>query len=677
MPGSALGAGSAVSDSGASNPGDYSLSGILHFLQGEWRRYEHDRNSWEIERAELRARIALLEGERRGVENVKTDLLRRIRMLEYALRQERMKALSNAPSAPSATRQGSETGSSPTDDTFTGVSSMLSAPVPESARSASSNGAAPLLGPRMPPGVKDAKGRAKTREYLQQCLQEISYLTNSATLNPIRERDGSVVASRPGTGASMRPRMTLHDDVPSNDGRLPADAAGPSRAEGVSRAAPRAEEVPRAGTPSEPEKLAAPFGVQQTSAVPPQGAGGETVASTPPAIAAAGNAASQAAETPADAAERHPSTPKSVSDVQLWSACGDIQAHFDTLRGLVFDSTDPGIFTVSDDCTIKYWDVRPLEQDRDASVPEPVHRFTLRGHTAAVTSLVYSKTHRHLFTGSVDGTVRVWKIAEHAQQAHEESVLLCSKEPVWGVALHASKGRTDALLSSISADGLVRVWQIETPGTSRLLHSWDFNGLQAADVDRTATGSLPVPTSVAACRSDPRLCAVSYSNAVVKLFALDDGHEVKRLATDQTYDGTSATQVNMVATHPTLPIVATAHEDGYIRMFDTQTGEQLMSIVAHKDGVTCIDIDPAGLTLVSGSQDCSVRFWDILEKNEAKQPPDGSGAAPAQLSCDAVCFQEIRAHQQKGNEGVLAAVYHPSAPFVATGGADGAVRLYG
>jgi striatin 1/3/4 len=33
---------------------DYSLAGVLHFLQTEWRRYERDRNEWEIERAEMR-----------------------------------------------------------------------------------------------------------------------------------------------------------------------------------------------------------------------------------------------------------------------------------------------------------------------------------------------------------------------------------------------------------------------------------------------------------------------------------------------------------------------------------------------------------------------------------------------------------------------------------------------
>ncbi|KAG0182213.1 hypothetical protein DFQ28_006996 [Apophysomyces sp. BC1034] len=68
---------------------EYSLPGVLHFLQAEWRRFERERNEWAIEKAELKARIALLEGERRGVENLKFDLMKRVKMLEYALRQER------------------------------------------------------------------------------------------------------------------------------------------------------------------------------------------------------------------------------------------------------------------------------------------------------------------------------------------------------------------------------------------------------------------------------------------------------------------------------------------------------------------------------------------------------------------------------------------------------------
>nr|ACR77508.1 striatin [Danio rerio] len=69
----------------------YSIPGILHFLQHEWARFEPERAQWEVERAELQAQIAFLQGERKGQENLKKDLVRRIKMLEYALKQERAK----------------------------------------------------------------------------------------------------------------------------------------------------------------------------------------------------------------------------------------------------------------------------------------------------------------------------------------------------------------------------------------------------------------------------------------------------------------------------------------------------------------------------------------------------------------------------------------------------------
>ncbi|XP_047013949.1 striatin isoform X2 [Ictalurus punctatus] len=93
---SALGGGA----KGVQQPGDgggeavraqYNIPGILHFLQHEWARFEVERAQWDVERAELQAQIAFLQGERKGQENLKKDLVRRIKMLEYALKQERAK----------------------------------------------------------------------------------------------------------------------------------------------------------------------------------------------------------------------------------------------------------------------------------------------------------------------------------------------------------------------------------------------------------------------------------------------------------------------------------------------------------------------------------------------------------------------------------------------------------
>lgn len=45
----------------------YSMPGILHFLQTEWARFEMERSQWEVERAELQVKMrAILLFRRRG-----------------------------------------------------------------------------------------------------------------------------------------------------------------------------------------------------------------------------------------------------------------------------------------------------------------------------------------------------------------------------------------------------------------------------------------------------------------------------------------------------------------------------------------------------------------------------------------------------------------------------------
>lgn len=88
----------------------------------------------------------------------------------------------------------------------------------------------------------------------------------------------------------------------------------------------------------------------------------------------------------------------------------------------------------------------------------------------------------------------------------------------------------------------------------------------------------------------------------------------------------------------------------------TLPGQCTQSILAHLDSVTSVSLDAAGFSLVSGSHDCSVRFWDIL----------GSRA----------CVQEITTHREKAREGVLAVEFHPSLPVMASAGADGSIKLF-
>jgi striatin 1/3/4 len=70
---------------------EYNWAGVLDFLYEQQRLKTEKETEWLLEKQELQTRIATLEGENKAQENINRDLLKRIKMLEYALRQERLK----------------------------------------------------------------------------------------------------------------------------------------------------------------------------------------------------------------------------------------------------------------------------------------------------------------------------------------------------------------------------------------------------------------------------------------------------------------------------------------------------------------------------------------------------------------------------------------------------------
>ncbi|CCO29615.1 Striatin-3 AltName: Full=Cell cycle autoantigen SG2NA [Rhizoctonia solani AG-1 IB] len=191
------------------NGQDMSLATVLHYLQSEWRRYERERNEWEIERAEMRARIALLEGERRSFDNLKIDWTRRIKMLEYALKVERTKQVNQPATAqsnklaslrkeddPAPLKEGSGSSSPRSEDISLPVEARAGAIAggqpnsrPQSIaglNGLASQSTANLLGTKMT--GRDPKSRARSKEYLKQCLQEVNYLTSPQAVNPLPNR---------------------------------------------------------------------------------------------------------------------------------------------------------------------------------------------------------------------------------------------------------------------------------------------------------------------------------------------------------------------------------------------------------------------------------------------------------------------------------------------------------
>jgi len=80
----------------------------MRFLQIEWHNHERARNAWDIERAEMKAKIAKQEGECRHAKRINEQLDRQVRMLEVALRNERAKNKKGANGEPAAAAASAE-----------------------------------------------------------------------------------------------------------------------------------------------------------------------------------------------------------------------------------------------------------------------------------------------------------------------------------------------------------------------------------------------------------------------------------------------------------------------------------------------------------------------------------------------------------------------------------------
>jgi striatin 1/3/4 len=60
----------------------------MRFLQTEWHRHERDRNAWEIEKQEMKSRIASLEGQARRADATQKALKKYVTILEKKVKDQ-------------------------------------------------------------------------------------------------------------------------------------------------------------------------------------------------------------------------------------------------------------------------------------------------------------------------------------------------------------------------------------------------------------------------------------------------------------------------------------------------------------------------------------------------------------------------------------------------------------
>ncbi|KAK0651032.1 WD40-repeat-containing domain protein [Cercophora newfieldiana] len=163
-----------VMGSGANQPPatEYTLQGVMRFLQTEWHRHERDRNAWEIDRQEMKSRIANLEGQARRADATQKALKKYVTILEKKVKDQA--ALLKAGKA-----DGEAEKAKPDRATL----------LQEKLRPLSEKPSEHIAEERLPPaGADDESARSELKMFLDQCQAEFTYLMITPA-NPIPPRD--------------------------------------------------------------------------------------------------------------------------------------------------------------------------------------------------------------------------------------------------------------------------------------------------------------------------------------------------------------------------------------------------------------------------------------------------------------------------------------------------------
>jgi WD40 repeat protein/serine/threonine protein kinase len=281
----------------------------------------------------------------------------------------------------------------------------------------------------------------------------------------------------------------------------------------------------------------------------------------------------------------------------------------------------------------------------------------LAGHGDQVTSLAVTPEGR-VFSGSMDGTVRVWS----ASSAAEERVLRGHDKAVAALAA----GPDGRALVSGGWDHVACVWDLER-GEPRARFS---------DHDDYVTAAAWVPGS--------GLVLTGSSDHTVRLWDPANGRGLAVL------EG-HASAVSAIAASPDGRFAVSGSWDGTVRAWDLRSGTAAVVLGGEHGRVSAVAVRPDARQVVSGHQDGTIRLWDLKQGTARALSlhaseiggfafcPDGryllsAGKDKSVGLCDVTSGQRVRAFVH--TVPVNAVAVAPDGDRFYTGAADGVVRAF-
>uniref|UniRef100_A0A8C2INY3 Striatin, calmodulin binding protein n=1 Tax=Cyprinus carpio TaxID=7962 RepID=A0A8C2INY3_CYPCA len=664
----------------------YSIPGILHFLQHEWARFEVERAQWEVERAELQAQIAFLQGERKGQENLKKDLVRRIKMLEYALKQERKEkyhegneneALPEPPNSQLSWKQGrqllrqylQEVGYT---DTILDVKSQrvkaLLGLAGDSGERPGDKRAEPMVNGTELASLKDSTttmiGKAEMSESVT-VLEAFKFIEKAAAEFSDEDEDDDsegqnksivdlstmvrrkVSPSPSSSSAEMSDDMDTDEvlkdfDFLANNEDMEGSPEAPSSGERADWE--KDEQSPSSESWDVDEGLISKLKEQyKKERKGKKGVKRPNRCKLQDMLANLRDAEDLSSIQPPVAPPVRPSLPR-LNEPPL-GRTDEVEAlTFPPSSGKSFImGTDEALeselglgelagLTVANEAENLSYDIT---NNKDALRKTWNPKFTLRNHFDSIRGLAFHPIEPVLITASEDHTLKMWNLQKTAPA---KKCAALDVEPIYTFRAH--RGPVLCVVMSSSGeqcfsgglDATIQCWNTPSPNID------PYDSYEPSVLRGALSGHTDAVWGLVYSSAHHRLLSCS-ADGTVRLWSAAD--RTPAIAVFNENKGTEHTPKQLLENTEFHSLIL--------------IGKLIHSMVAHLDAVTSLAVDPNGLYLMSGSHDCSVRLWNMESKT---------------------CIQEFTAHRKKFDESINDVAFHPTKCYIGSAGADALAKVF-